>query len=226
MSRYSLAAGAVAAPLFAVVALAQAATRAGYDLTRHPVSLLSNGDLGWVQITAFLLTGLLSIAAAPGTRAALRGGRGERWAPRLLVLIGAGMLVAAVFRLDPADGFPVGTPLGTPATFSWHAIVHNLGGSLSFFSMMALCLVLARRFAADGQRAWAWTGRACAVAFLVLLGWAFTGGRDGALTLFVGVLLAWGWLAATSGVLLRRTSGSRPGSARMSATGKATTLVA
>ncbi|MEU7867063.1 DUF998 domain-containing protein [Dactylosporangium sp. NPDC049140] len=226
MTRYSLAAGTAAAPLFAVVALAQAATRDGYDITRHPVSMLSNGDLGWVQIASFLATGLLSIAAAPGTRAALRGGPGERWAPRLLVLIGAGMLIAAVFRLDPADGFPVGTPLGQPTSFSWHAIVHNIGGSLSFFSMIALCFVLARRFAADGQRAWAWAGRVCAVAFFALLAWAFTGGADGALTLFAGVLLAWGWIAATSGILLRRSSGSRRGSARMSATARATTLVA
>lgn len=41
----------VAAPLWAAVSIGQAATRAGYDVTRHPLNALSNGDLGWLQIT-------------------------------------------------------------------------------------------------------------------------------------------------------------------------------
>ncbi|GAA4249798.1 DUF998 domain-containing protein [Dactylosporangium darangshiense] len=233
--RFSLLAGILAAPLFAVVALAQALTRDAFDLTRHPVSMLSNGNLGWIQISNFVVTGLLSLLAAYGTRAVLSGpdngsgpdgggGRGATWAPRLLVMIGAGMLIAAVFRLDPGDGFPAGTPLGAPTTMSWHAIVHNVGGSLSFFAMIALCFVLARRFAAEGRRTWARTGRIAALAFAALLLWAMTGGRAGALTLFVGVILAWGWIAASSGSLLRRTYGYRRGSARMPAPRAATKL--
>ena len=42
---------ATSASSTAVVSLTQAATRAGFDLTRHPLSALSNGDLGWLQIT-------------------------------------------------------------------------------------------------------------------------------------------------------------------------------
>ncbi|HTJ33430.1 MAG TPA: DUF998 domain-containing protein [Dactylosporangium sp.] len=244
--RFSLLAGILAAPLFAAVSLTQALTRDAFDLTRHPMSMLSNGDLGWIQISNFVVSGLLSLLAAYGTRAVLSGpggesgpvgesgsdsghgpdggGRGATWAPRLLVMIGAGMLIAAVFRLDPGDGFPAGTPLGAPTTMSWHAIVHNVGGSLSFFSMIALCFVLARRFAAEGRRSWARTGRIAALAFAALLLWAMTGGRAGALTLFVGVILAWGWIAASSGSLLRRTYGYRRGSARMPAPRAATKL--
>ncbi|MGI5242594.1 DUF998 domain-containing protein [Dactylosporangium sp. CA-139066] len=201
-ARAALAAGALAAPLFVVVALAQALTRDGFDLTRQPVSMLSNGDLGWIQISSFAVTGLLSIAAAYGLRGL------TPWAPRLLVLIGAGLLIAAAFRLDSAT------------TMSRQAIVHNVGGSLSFFSMIALCFVLARHF----PPRWARTGRIAAIAFAALLLWAMTGGRAGALTLFVGVALAWGWISATSGILLRRTYGYRPGSALMPAAGAATKL--
>jgi hypothetical protein len=207
-ARLSLAAGCLAAPLFVVVALAQALTRDGFDLTRHPISMLSNGDLGWIQVSSFALTGLLSIAAAAGLRS------------RLPILIGAGLLIAAAFRLDPGDGFPAGTPLGAPTTMSWVAIVHNVGGSLSFLSMIALCFVLARRFPGT----WARLGRGAGIAFAVLLLWAMTGGRAGALTLFVGVVLAWGWIAATSGILLRRTYGYRPGVARMPAAAAPTKL--
>jgi len=49
-----LTAGALAAPLFAGSVVAQAATRDGYDITRHPASVLANGSLGFVQVATFL----------------------------------------------------------------------------------------------------------------------------------------------------------------------------
>ena len=50
-TRTLLGCGIVAGPLFVVVALAGSFTRAGFDLRRHPFSMLSLGELGWVQIT-------------------------------------------------------------------------------------------------------------------------------------------------------------------------------
>jgi hypothetical protein len=108
--------------------------------------------------------------------------------------------------MDPGDGFPVGTPAGVPAAVSWHFVVHNVGGSLSFLSMIALCFVLARRFTADGLRAWAVTGRVSGVLFAVGLGWAMSGGTAGALTLFLGDVAAWLWIAASMAVLRRRAA--------------------
>jgi hypothetical protein len=195
-ARVLLACGAVAAPLFAVVALAQTATRAGYDLTRHPISMLANGELGWIQTTSFHVAGALTLAGAVGARRALRGGPARTWGPVLLALIGVGMLVAGAFTMDPGDGFPVGAPAGVPTTMSGKAIVHNLGGSVSFISMIAACFVLARRFAAVGDRAFAAAGRVSGALFAAGLVWAFTGGQAGALTLFVGVVIAWTWIGA------------------------------
>jgi hypothetical protein len=57
-----LMAGIIAGPFFIIVALLQAVTRAGFDLIRHPASLLSLGDLGWIQIANFVITGLFFIA--------------------------------------------------------------------------------------------------------------------------------------------------------------------
>jgi len=79
-----------------VSALAQAATRPGYDLTRHPVSVLSNGDLGWIQIGTFIATGVLTLGYAVAARRVLRGGRAGTWAALLLAVQGAGMVVAGV----------------------------------------------------------------------------------------------------------------------------------
>lgn len=166
-TRALLLAGAVAAPLFTVAVLVQAALRPGYDLSRHPASALANGEFGWVQVTVFLLTGALMLVAAAGLRRRLRGGRGGTWAPVLLAVQGVGLMVAAVFKLDPLDGFPVGTPAGIPDTLSTEATVHNAAGSVSFLALIVACVVLARRFSADGQRGWAATGLASAVVFTV-----------------------------------------------------------
>ena len=47
--------GIAAGPLYILVGLGQILTREGFDMRRHPLSLLSNGELGWIQIANFLL---------------------------------------------------------------------------------------------------------------------------------------------------------------------------
>jgi hypothetical protein len=65
-------AGIVAGPLFLVVWALQAFTRDGFDPGRHPLSLLSLGDLGWIQIANFVATGALFVACAVGLRHRIR----------------------------------------------------------------------------------------------------------------------------------------------------------
>jgi len=87
-TRTLLTCAAVAAPLWTAVSLAQAATRPGFDLTRQPLSALSNGSLGWLQITNFLVAGVLTVIGAAGLRRVLH----SRWAPRLVAVNGVGMI--------------------------------------------------------------------------------------------------------------------------------------
>jgi hypothetical protein len=47
-TRTLLACGVAAGPLFTGVSLLQVLARDGFDLGRHPLSLLSLGDAGWV----------------------------------------------------------------------------------------------------------------------------------------------------------------------------------
>ncbi len=190
-----LIAGALAAPLFAGVSLAQAFTRAGFDLTRHPLSMLSTGDLGWLQITTFVLTGALMIAGAAGLRRTLA----STWAPRLLTVTGTGMIVAGVFPLSPGDGFPAGTPAGPGTTLSWHAGLHLAAGTVSFAALIAACFVLARHLAGRGARI---ASRLAGGALLAGNVWATTGGRAGSLTLAVGVIAAMAWISAVHARLL------------------------
>jgi hypothetical protein len=111
-TRRLLACGIVAGPLFLVVALVQAFTRDGFDLSRHPISLLSLGELGWFQIANFIVTGGLYVACAVGMRRVLRHGRGATWGPRLVGALGVGLIMGGVFVTDPGAGFPPGARLG------------------------------------------------------------------------------------------------------------------
>jgi hypothetical protein len=165
-TRALLAGGVIAGPLFIVVGLLQAFTREGFDLRRHPLSLLSNGDLGWIQITNFVVTGLLFTGAAVGMRRVLHPGRGGTWGPLLIGAVGVGMIAAGVFVADPADGFPPGTPPGRPDTLSWHSALHFLVAGLAYLSLIAATFAFTRRFAALGQRGWARYSLATGVVFL------------------------------------------------------------
>jgi hypothetical protein len=170
MKRYLLGCGIVAGPLFVVASLAQAFTRTGFDLGRHPISLLSLGSLGWVQITNFVVSGALYLAGAVGMPDALRPGRGSTWGPLLVGVTGVGLIVAGVFLTDAGAGFPPGAPAGAP-TMSWHGVLHEVGFALSFVGAIAACGVFARRYVTLGRRGWAVVAVATDVAVLVIAGW-------------------------------------------------------
>jgi hypothetical membrane protein len=145
----------VAGPLFVAASVVQGLTRPGFDLRRHAISTLSLGDLGWIQVSNFLVTGLLVLACAVGIRRVLHPGRAGTWGPLLFGGYGAGLVAAGIFHPDPALGFPLGTPDSMPATMSWHAGLHTLAFLVAVASLMAAAFVFARRFSVLGQRGWA-----------------------------------------------------------------------
>jgi hypothetical protein len=196
-TRSLLTAGLVAGPLYVGVSLAQALTREAFDLTRHPWSALANGDLGWVQMANLIGTGLLVGTFAAGLRRVLAGGRGSRWAPRLLTLFGAGMIVAGFLPADPVAGFPAGTPADY-AEVSWHGVGHMMAASIGFVGVVAACFVLARRFAADGERGWAVASRVVGAFFLLsFVGMSATGGSAAGIVAFtLGVVAVFAWITA------------------------------
>ena len=174
LTRAFLICGVVAGPLFTVIGLIQAFTRPGFDLTRHALSLLENGNLGWIQISSFLLTGLLYVACAVGMRKAMRGSKGGTWGPWLIAVLGAGLIGAAFFRADPGLGFPPGTPTDAN-TLSWHGLGHLIVGSVAFLALIAACFVFSRRFVAQHLRGWAIYSAVTGVLFFVSLAGLSTG---------------------------------------------------
>lgn len=204
LTRALLAGGVLAGALFMVVSLIQAFTRPGFDVVKDPVSLLGLGDLGWIQVADFVGSGLLFVALAVGAWRVLHTGPAGTWGPLLIGGFGLGLIVAGVFRTDPALGFPPGTPPGSPASASWHAMLHGVGFLISFTSLTAACFVLARRFRALAQRRWALYSTATGVItpLLIVLGLVFliAVGMPGIPFAAAGALGSW-WVAAVAAKL-------------------------
>jgi len=116
--------GVVAGPIYVLAVAGQMAVRDGFDPTRHAASQLANGEFRWIQVATFLVTGAMTMAGAVGVRRALGPGRLSAWAAGLLGAYGAGLVAAGIFRADPSDGFPPGTPPGM-GEVSWHGVAHS-----------------------------------------------------------------------------------------------------
>jgi hypothetical membrane protein len=199
LRRGALFAGVLAGPLFVTTAVVQILTRDGFDLSRHPISLLANGEYGWVQSANFIVAGLLSLSFAYGVVPHLRGGRGAIAGPVLFTVYGVGLITAGVFKADPAMGFPAGAPAGYPEQISTSSVIHAFAPPLAFLALVAACLVLARRFAAEGHRTAAAVTVVIAVASFLL---PLPFGPLHSVRLFVAVVLGFAWIT-TFAVRLR-----------------------
>jgi hypothetical protein len=191
--------GVIAGPIYVGVVAVQAATRAGFDPTRHEASLLANGALGSIQIANFLVTGTMTIAAAVGIRRAFGSGAAATWGAALIGGYGGGLIAAGVFRADPSLGFPPGTPTGR-VEVSWHGALHLVSAGIGFACLIAACVVLATRFARDEERNWGWYSRLTAILFAGGFAAVATGANNPMVVLAftVAVILGWTWLTAIS----------------------------
>jgi hypothetical protein len=186
--------GILAGPLFFSVSIGQALLRDGFDLRRHAFSMLSLGDLGWLQITNFVVAGALFTGAAIGLRRAGRTGRFHRAGPLLIAVFGMAQVAGGVFVADPALGFPVGTADALPEQISWHGHLHTAAFGVGITSLIAASVVWSRRFAASGRLGWARSSMLVAVAFLVLAGAGIASFDFRVVT--VAIAIGWGWASA------------------------------
>jgi len=188
-----LLAGALAGPLYVGIGTIEAVVRDGFDIRRHPLSVLANGAGGWVHSTMMVVTGLLTVV---GALALHRGGLRSRWAVGGILVYGAGVAAAGLMRMDPTDGFPPGTPSGIPETATWHSWGHLLSGFIGFTGLIVACFVLARRFGRDNERGWSRFSLVTGIVYaLGFVGIGSGGGNAVAnLGFTVAVILGWTWL--------------------------------
>jgi hypothetical protein len=209
-TRNLLVTGMLAGPLYILLGLVQIITRSDFDPTRHSLSLMSNGDLGWIQISNFLLTGILVIAGAIGARHVLHNKSGGFWGPLLLGLYGLGLIGSGIFVADPMHGFPAGTPAGPPVEPTTSGLLHIVTGSLGFLGLIAACFVFARHFALRQQRHWAIYSVATGVIFLAsFMGIAAGSQQTGTalqvvtLAFTAAVILGWTWISLLMAQLMK-----------------------
>jgi hypothetical protein len=183
--------GAIAGPFFTIVWFVQGLTRGNYDPMRHAVSSLSVGESGWIQVANFIVTGSLILAFW----VELRRHSGSVWGPRLVGLLGLGLIGSGIFVTDPLNGFPPGTPL-IPVERTTHGILHDLFGVAFFLGLPIACLVFARFFSRQGQRNWALYSRLSGLGMFVVFVVARSGFR---------LLSTYPDLAANFGLLQRIT---------------------
>lgn len=203
-TRILLLVGASAGPLFYLSAVVQMLTRPGFDLRIHPLSQLSTGELGWIQILTFIVVGLGLICLSIGHRRVVIEGVGRAAIPVLIAIGGLGFIAAGVFPQDPANGFPIGVADGPAAETSVHALVHTVAAIVAFAALAVAAIVALvraireRRVAsAVGDGIVALTLLAPVVPEIASVQVAITG------------LFAFGWCTATAISLLKSSAVAR-----------------
>lgn len=181
--------GAISGPLFILLVLIQDYTVPGFNPRLMPLSLLSLGEYGWVQIANFVLAGALNLLYAVGLWRKLHPGPAGTMGPVSIALYGLGLITVGVNTTDPAQGFPPGVPAAPHP--SGHGVIHALGALFVFVFLAIALLVFIRLFLARKERGWALYCLLSAVLVLV----SFFGGINNpalmALTLRLGVLVGW-----------------------------------
>lgn len=193
--------GAIAGPSFTLAWIVEGATRSNYNPLRHPISSLSIGDAGWMQVITFIVTGLLMLAFAFGLRRVPQIRAGSTWGPLLIGAIGIGLFGAGLFVTDPMNGYPPGTP-DLLLQYSLSGRLHRLFSALFFLGLPSACFVFARRFARWGERRWSIYSLVTGIAFLVMFivtsaGFVQVDGLANYAGLFQRITLTIGWIWLT-----------------------------
>lgn len=213
--RLLLACGVIGSLLNMVVLLTLGATRASYNAWQIPDSSLELGEGGWIQITNYIVTGVLLLGFAVGLRRVLRSGRGSTWGPILLGFVGLSFIGIGVFVTDPALGYPPGA--SSAATI--HGTLHDVFGQLQFIALSAACFVLARRDAANpAARGWAWysiaTGFLVAASDVVfVLTFKLVDGGPAGLISRIGIIVGGTWITLLAIRLMRKNVPQAPSGA-------------
>lgn len=202
--------GVLAGPIYILESVFQILTRDGFDVTKHSWSVLSNGDMGWLHILNFLITGTFTILGAIGIGRLLKGSTGSKWAPRLIMVYGIFLILSGIFKADPANGFPPGTPLGSPTTVSTSGILHLVFGMFGFIALISSCIIFSKYFRRVKNQPLAQFSLITGVYFLIgflslMMGGMFgtTGSAISILAFSLAVILSWSWYSLLSWSLLK-----------------------
>jgi hypothetical protein len=141
LSRLAAWAGMIGSALFVGVFTLEGWLRPGYRSLAEYVSALSLGPRGWIQMTNFVIFGILLFVFTRGLAAEFPNGKASRGGLVLLTIIACCYFLSGPFVMDPA-----GTPLNQTTV---HGTVHGILGATVFLLMPISCFVYLRRFRID-----------------------------------------------------------------------------
>jgi len=191
--------GMYAGMTYVTMGLLQILLREGFDITRHPLSILANGRYGWVQIGNFLLCGLLMLAFATGLYRTLKGRFGGTFGALMLGLYGVGLIGAGIFVAGPMAGFPPADDRA-PGLFPVNGMLHFMAGGVGFLGLILASITFGLRFVRLKQ----WGRGAHSILTGLFFTYAFMGIASGPpdaatmVTFYLAVLFAWAWVIALS----------------------------
>ncbi len=134
-------AGMVGPILFIAIFTIEGWLRPGYSSAGMYISELSLGPRGWIQITNFIVFGVLFLVFAFGIAIEFRAEKASLKGPILLIIIATCFLFSGPFVADPANTLP--------EQLSWHGTLHLVFGAMVFSLSPVSCFVFFRRFQKD-----------------------------------------------------------------------------
>jgi len=135
----ALATAGIAGPLiFVMVAVVHSLLRSDHSLVALPISALAVGPSGWVQDVNFGICGLLFLAYPIGLHLEVRQRRWGVVGPALLVVSGAGLVLAGIFPAVDASG-----------NLTYDSLGHTVASFMAFLGTGGGFMVVSRRLAGD-----------------------------------------------------------------------------
>jgi hypothetical protein len=104
------------------------------------VSELSLGSWGWMQITNFLITGILILLFGRGVAKQFATGKAPKVGSICLQIIGLSLIASGPFVTDPSAMFN---------QYSIHGIIHGIFGAIVFSLAPVTCFVFFHPFRRD-----------------------------------------------------------------------------
>lgn len=164
-----LSCGAIACPLFIILVLIEGAIRPNYNSFLYPLSSLSIGDTGLIQISNFIFTGILLVIFSLGLKQVCNSDKEKFRGPLLIRSVGIGLIGAGIFVTDPIFGYPPDKSL-VLRQFTFHGHLHDGFSMLVFICLPWACFVFRKYFIAKGKKGWAnysaFTGYAMIATFI------------------------------------------------------------
>jgi len=140
--------------------------------------------MGWVQVTNFIVSGVLILLFAIGFRHATLLLNGSVWRSRFIGAVGLGLVGDGIFSSDPVFGYPMNVPLATEQ-FTTRGHLHDLFAVIILLSLVVVCFKFRNMFKENGNKIWATYSLISAISILIAFILAALGFRQ--IPIFVNI---------------------------------------